>query len=357
VKSRKRPAQTPKESGPPSKRQRKLRKQLRSVLPANTSTTLYTSPQRVGILCLPTELHQHVLSYTSARDAARYRRVCTSTNRLVVGSEKVLLRTYAGGALSRLKEAVDEFSGLKAPHDTDSLIKVLHVWTKRRGYFANGQSFMGSVVKLMAHFFLKKNLENQDDDDDDDGDSELANAKRGVAAIRWAYIAKKFSFLLSYPSEEWNMEKHLSEFAEADLLDETELNKLLEYAKDPHNHRLSGQLWPEGKLEYMTFPIADWRLTPLLKHPKSHSLDEIPEAHNPDYPFEVGSLDWWYVFLDEPDNNTLVSRPDLGNEKVVRYLGLPALPNAITCYWVEDYWARQQIHGLVSRLYNAERRK
>ncbi|KAM0711338.1 hypothetical protein Q7P35_002078 [Cladosporium inversicolor] len=163
--------------------------------------------------------------------------------------------------------------------------------------------------------------------------------------------------MLSYPAEEWNMEKHLSDFAEVDLLDEPEQNKLFEYAKDPHNHRLSGRLWPEEKLEYMTFPISDWRLTPLLKHPKSHSLDEIPEAHNPDYPFEAGSLDWWYVYLDEPDNSTHVSRPGLGNEKLVRYLGLSALPNAVSCYYVEDLWACDQIHDLFSRLQNADRRQ
>lgn len=194
VKSRKRPAQTPKESGPPSKRQRKLRKQLKSVLPAITSTTLYASPQRVGILCLPTELHQHVLSYTSARDAARYRRVCTSTNRLVVGSEKVLLRTYAGGALSRLKAAVDEFSGLEAPHDTDSLVKALHVWTKMRGQFAVRQSLdaqistFGSIMKLMAHFFLKKDHSDQTVD-------------RVGTAIGWAIIARMFVSMVSNPEK------------------------------------------------------------------------------------------------------------------------------------------------------------
>lgn len=164
VKSRKRPSQPPKEGGVPSKRQQKAHRQPKNVLQANSSTTLCTSPQRVGILCLPLELHQQVPSHTSARDAARYRRVCKTTNQLVKDSEKFLLRTYAGGALSRLKEAVEEFNNLETPHDADSLVEALHVWTKRRGRFPDCRtpySSLGSILKPMAQFFLKKDHTDQ----------------------------------------------------------------------------------------------------------------------------------------------------------------------------------------------------
>lgn len=358
VKSRKRPAQAPKSGGGPSKRQRKLRKQLKNVPPVNSSTSLYTSPQRVGTLCLPTELHQQVLSYTSARDAARYRRVCKSTNRLVVGSENVLLRAYAGGALSRLKEKVDEFNGLETPHDTDSLVEALHVWTKRRGHFADSFSSMGSVLKLIAQFFMKNALLN-----DQYGDDDPALNERGRTGVCWAYIAKKFLTMLLCPSEALDRDKLFSDLADyrnRGLIDDHEMNKLFDYASEPQlqaaNHRLNCHLWPEEKLEYMTFPISNWRLMPILKYPTSYNL-ETPEVHIRRWPFDDDSLDLWNDYLYMPDRDHLVSQPGLGNEKLVRYLGLPALPNAVSCYYVEDVWARSQIHALVARLYDANRRK
>lgn len=177
------------------------------------------------------ELHQQVLSFTSARDAARYRRVCKKTNQLVVRSQKFLLRAYAGGALSRLKTDVDEFNSLEAPHDADSLVKALHVWTKRRGHFADYNSFMGSVVKLMAHFFMKKGFNDQKNN----GNDRMTPWERGLTDARWAFVAKTFAIMLSRPSEEWGMDRHLSDLAMTEVLDDNERDKLFEYAKDPQN--------------------------------------------------------------------------------------------------------------------------
>ena len=217
------------------------------------------------------ELHQQVLSYTPARDAARYRRVCKSTNQLVRDSERFLLRTYAGGALSRLKEAVDEFNDLETPHDTDSLVEALHVWTKRRGQFPDSRnlfSSFGSILKLMAHFFLKK-----------DHDDQMVD--RVGIALDWALIAKKYVVILTKPQTELSMERHYLDIAKQGLLSDNEIDKLFRYAQGSQNqranHRLSGQLWPEQKLEYMTFPIVRG--------------DSIPYSNNPQHtPREFGHL-------------------------------------------------------------------
>jgi len=133
----------------------------------------------------------------------------------------------------------------------------------------------------------------------------------------------------------------------------------LEYSKEPQsqptNHPLSCRLWPEEKLEYMTFPIRSWRLTPILRHPTTFSL-EVPRVHNPHWPYDEGSFDRWFNYLRQSDDHDLLAQPGLGNEKLVRYLGLPALPNAVSCYYVEDIWARSQINAIVTRLYDANRR-
>lgn len=302
----------------------------------------------MGILNLPTELHQHVLSYTSPRDAARYRRVCKSTNRLVVGSERLLLRTFAGGALSRLKKAVDEFNGLETPHDTDSLVEALHVWTKRRGHFDNPVSSLGSVMKLMTHFFLRNESNNQTHDDDG-----------AVTAIHWADIARRFLSMVLYPPGK-SAEQAFSDLAEHNLLNDQEMKKLLEYPRERQSqishHPFSGQLWPEEKLEHVTLPILSWTLTPILRHPKVVSL-EPPPAHVPHLPYDEGSLERWINYTNQSHDHDALEQPGLGNEKLVRYLGLPALPNAVSCYYVSDRWAREQIEMLSRRFAKANKRQ
>lgn len=347
--SRKRPTQASGEGDGPSKRQRMALLQAKNNLPANPSTTLNTSPQGVGILYLPTELHQHVLSFIPARDAARCRGVCRSTNQLVLGSEKLLLRTYAGGALSRLKKAVDEFNGLKTPHDADSLVEALHVWTKRRGQFESPLSSLGSLMKLMTHFYLKK-----------DPNDRFVQGYKGVTCIQWAGIARTFVSLLLSPPKESAEEKFFSSLANYGFLDVHEKAKLLEHLENSQpqiaDHPLSGQLWPREKLEYMTFPSRSWTLTPILKHPIIPSL-EAPQVRNLHWPYDDDSFEQWSNYIERTNDHDALEQPGLGNEKVLRCLGLPALPNAVSCYYVSDRWAREQIEMLARRLGNASKRQ
>lgn len=148
--------------------------------------------------------------------------------------------------------------------------------------------------------------------------------------------------------------------ANKSLLSDDEINKLIRYAQEPQSqpasYLLSGQVWAEEKLEYMTFPIRSWRLTPVLKHPTIYTPG-VRTSRNSDDPFDAGSVALWKAYLDTPDGSDALALPELGNDLLIRYLGVPALPNAVTCYYVEDVWARKKIHDLLSRLYDANRRK
>ena len=132
-KTRKRRLDKFKECNAPSKRLRKSDSLPDTGRPSTSSASFYTTPQRVGILCLPLELKQQVLSYVSARETVRFRRVCKSTNQLVFSSTKHFVKLYAGRELLRLRGVVNEFNDLKTTTDADSLVEALHVWTKRRG--------------------------------------------------------------------------------------------------------------------------------------------------------------------------------------------------------------------------------
>jgi hypothetical protein len=330
VKSRKRPAQALKEGSSPSKRQRKLRKQLENVRPVNSSNSLYASPQRVGILNLPLELMQQVLSDVPARETVRFRRVCKSMDQLVVRSTKYLVKLYAGRELSRLREVVNEFNGLKKPTDTDSLVEALHIWTKRRGQFAHQSAAASSAFKFIAHFMVqKKNHFNHT--------VRRPSLLERRPTVEWAYTAMRATQMLSYPPTKSQLELLFSELTRIGMLDYHELNKLFEYAKDPGsqpaNHRLVGQIWPEEKLEHMTLP-GPWKLAPLLQHPSSYSLEE-PRADNDtvrhDTLSDVDSLERFFTYILMPREVNLLP-PDLGNKLITHHLGLPALPNAVSCY-------------------------
>jgi hypothetical protein len=63
----------------------------------------------------------------------------------------------------------------------------------------------------------------------------------------------------------------------------------------------------------------------------------------------VDALDIWLAYLWQPESAGLLP-PGLGNETIIRHLGLPALPNAVSCYYVCDSWARKEFNELVRRL-------
>lgn len=83
----------------------------------------------------------------------------------------------------------------------------------------------------------------------------------------------------------------------------------------------------------------------------------MSSLHNADFPFDNDSLDWWFQYLEEPDSPGLVLQPRLGNKHVIRCLGLPTLPNTVSCYSVNDSWARYQIDKLVGQLEGASKRQ
>lgn len=334
------------DNGSPSKRLKKSHRSARERPPTISSTSLPTAPQKACFLSLPTELQQEILSHGSARDTARCRRVCKGLERFILGSTSYFIREHTGRELSPLRVTVDEFNNLRPPTNADSLMEAMHVWTKRRGRFSNSYVSVGSMMKLMAHFLVKK-----------DPEENIVGTKS--TAYQWALIAHGVASILLCPPEELDIDRHASYFAGTGLLDDNELDKLLKYTTQPQlqtaNHRLGGRLWPQETMEYMTFP-GTWKLTPLLRYPSTYGL-EISSLRNADFPFDNDSMDWWTRYLEEPDSPGLVWQPGLGNEHVIRYLGLPTLPNTVSCYYVKDSWARYQIDKLVGQLGGASKRQ
>jgi hypothetical protein len=292
------------------------------------------------------ELHQQILSYTSARDAARLRGVCKGLKEVVTKSQEHIVKLYTRKELSRLRDAVDEFEGLKIPTDVDSLLEAVHVWTKRRGFFSHCSVSQGSMLKLMAHFLLK-----------DDVDHPMWSVS---SAAEWSFIATEAAYMMSSPLSDSQIETQFDWLTtRTDKLDYNALDKLLEYSARPHskaaNHRLGDRIWPKEMMEYMTFPNM-WKLTPLLRTPSSHGFEFFGDEID-GWPFDEGTFDLWSDYVDEPGSAIQNLQPDIGNERLVRYLELPDRSSTVSCYYVSDSWARKQIDILVGRLDNAEHRQ
>lgn len=180
-----------------------------------------------------------------------------------------------------------------------------------------------------------------------------------MSATNWAFAAVEFAHLLTQPLGESEIKIQLERLKKTGVLNKAELAKLLNYAAETRaqtwSPRLSGRIWPKGTMEYMTFNGA-WRLTPLFQLPSTSDIEFFGSVKG-DCPFNSGSFDLWAQYLEAQDVPNQHLPPGLGSESVVRYLGLPKLPNAVSCYYVQDAWAREQIDKLTRRFENAAKRR
>jgi hypothetical protein len=360
--SRKRQRDSSDKTNSTSKRLKKSRRAHKTGPPA--AATSSTARNGANILSLPLELHQQVLSYTSARDAARLRSVCKGLNTVIINSSAHIVKLYTCKELSRLREVVNEFEGLKIPTDLDSLLEAVHVWTKRRSYLSHFRVSQGSMFKLMAHFCVKNARDNDNKRDtldrlDDDNNNDNDN-KWGIDdAVRRGVAASAAARLISSPLEDSEIDAQFERLISTGKLDYNEVDKLLEYSAKPQsqavNHRLGGCIWPEETMEHMTFPKVG-KLTPLLRNPSTHGI-EFFGFQLGEWPFDEGSLNLWGQYVDKPESAIQNLQSDTGNERLVRYLQLPVLSSTVSCYYVSDSWARKQIDTLVGRLHDANRRQ
>ena len=326
-----------------SKRLRKShRRHKPSPLEAAASSTI---PIGANILSLPLELHQQILSYTSAKDAARLRGVCKGLKAVIMKSSAHLVKLYTRKELSRLQGSVNDFEGLKIPTDVDSPLEAVHIWTGRRCFFSHLNVSQGSMSKLMAHFLLKDNT-----------DDPIWSVED---AVEWSFIAAEAAYMMSNPLTNSGIEAQFSRLTtRTDKLDYSALDKLLEYSARPQsqatNHRLGGRTWPEEMMEHMTFPSM-CKLTPLLRTPSTHGIEFF--GFDGAWPFDEGTFELWWDYVDKPGSAIQILQPEIGNERLVRYLELPDLSSTVSCYYVSDSWARKQIDELVYRLDNGEHRQ
>ena len=270
------------------------------------------------------------------------RSVCKGLNAVIMKSSAHIVKLYTRKELSRLREVVNEFEGLKIPTDLDSLLGAVHIWTKRRGFFSHFRVSRGSMFKLMAHFFVKND--------------EYHPTWNIVDAVEWGWIAAEAAYMMSSPLTDTEIETQFDILTRiTGKLDYNALDKLLEYSAKPQsqavNHRLGGRIWSEETMEHMTFPNK-WKLTPLLRNPSTHGIEFF--GFQGDFPYDEGTFDLWWDYVDEPGSPTQNLQPDIGDERLVHYLELPVLSSTVSCYYVSNSWARKQIQMLVRRLDDAE---
>jgi hypothetical protein len=310
------------------------RPKIRLKLRSRTSVALKSKPEAPGLLSIPLELQQKICMYTTARDTSRLRRVCKSLNWIVSGSSKYLAKQFANRELARLRHVVNEWTSLKMPTDLDSLMEALHVWTKRRGMLPR-HTYAGfeSMRKLMAHLFVRKKT----------------GEDLHYSATEWSLIA---AVAIDLNQQRVNKEvfddESIFTCMASGLLDYIDCDRLLSLyyhterlELDGQQRRLSGCLWPSGTLEHTTLP--ELRMTPLLDFERVSARRPLPDE-------DYGRASWLYEdYLDDENTNEPLEATH-GSPALLQHLGLPELPNEVSCYHLKDEWAGREVERIISPL-------
>jgi hypothetical protein len=273
--------------------------------------------------------------YTSAKETARLRQVCKALDATIRSSTKRLAKQFSRQEMERIQQQVDEFASLKAPTDFDSLMEALHVWTERRGSFEKHEVQQDSAAKLMMHFFLGLGKKYEEED--------------GNKILQWAattaYITKLCHDSDSGQTSDWTLDIASKTLAHFGLLAENDYKKLFERVRHPEdqqeNHRLDSRLWPSGTREQTTFP-KEGRMTPLLQYP-SWSEHLLPSDGHDQQTVAFGN------FLRRRPSMPLLEATH-GNLRLLSYLRLPKLPNEVSCYYLNDNWARKEVKALLAHI-------
>ena len=98
---------------------------------------------------------------------------------------------------------------------------------------------------MIAHFYVKQKRHFK---------YPARRPSRPTGLVEWYMAALAVARMLTIPPKGSDIDTHFSNLVTLGIFDYNELDKLLEYAKDPQsrtaNHRLGGPLWPEEKLEW-----------------------------------------------------------------------------------------------------------
>ena len=211
------------------------------------------------------------------------------------------------------------------------MIKALHVWIQRRGYFEEQSTRMQSAFKLMAHLFKGKKQ--------GEGLCDIVDKWAWTASpVVWLHMMREIG-----RAEAVDLEDQFDVLIDQGVLDYNDCDKIFECMESPElqhqSHRLSGRMWRVGTEEYETFP-NEGRMTPLLHYPCRFGLgDEDEEAMQDIRAF----------------NDYLTGQPGApllevthGNLHPNRYLRLPDLPSKVFCYFLDDEWAREEVRKLLA---------
>ena len=207
-------------------------------------------------------------------------------------------------------------------------MKALRVCTKQRGLFEDEQVQWQSSVKLMAHLLNRR-------------ETGVTSANyTNMNIVPWAavaaYVVRLHQNFGNGKPKELLPDHFFDDVTGLGLLDYNDCDKLIESAKHPEL-RLSGHLWPFETREQTTFPNGG-RMTPLLQYP-------VWSEHEVDSEEYEQQTEAFVEYLFGTPTMPLLEATD-GNMHLIHYLRLPALPNEVSCYYLDVEWARKQANKL-----------
>lgn len=292
------------------------------------ATTPSSSPPPIGILDLPLELHQEILSYVSLRDIGHYRGVSKALEFSVQVAVPHLAAKAEKPDIKRLQDEADEYKSLDLPTDLTSSKKAMQVWIKKRGGRDDRCNccVWTSCARLAALLYMGK-------------------TGRDEAEAAVILGANKFYCLSSIQVEldiaavdPWYWAEIKDTFGDVDgqiLIDDVKK----QVAANP----ASSFFALAGKESHEASDKPDGTLTPWMPHPTAFPTadDSDPIV---DVPFKVFTS--WVAGVSHPD--LVPEKPDLDHPNLLAFLGLPSLPNPVLFYYVSTELSRARVAKLIN---------
>lgn len=290
-----------------------------------------TSGKTTNFLSLPLELQQDILLKWPSRDICRIRQASKDCKKLVQKSSDFLVKQFERRECKRLQILIDEVTSLEPPSDLHSMMKALHIWTKRRGTFDTCGVQGRSLFRLMAHLFMGK------------------VAKDEVLEMVWLWRARASATIDAlHESEVWSDSDIREWFKDPD--DSAGSQAFYAFLKRLELHDAAQRICgpTHSGLEHWSWPVGG-TLTDFFPYPALQEKED-----------EEGPIEGWEdftVWVQDPSLSELKPlAPDFGHAKLTKLLRLPDLPNTFFCYYLTEGWARTTVQNLVDRFDHPERR-
>lgn len=289
------------------------------------------SGKTTNFLSLPLELQQDVLLRLPSRDVCRVRQASKDCKKLVQKSSDFLVKQFESREFKRLQILIDEVTSLEPPSDLHSMLKTIHIWTKRRGTFDTYGIQCRSLFRLMAHLFMGK------------------VARDEVLRMFYLWRARASAIIDALnESQVWSDSNIRDWFRDPD--DSAGSQAFYAFLKRPELHDAAQRICgpTHSGLEHWSWPVGG-TLTDLFPYPA------LPEEEDEEDLLE--GLDDFAVWVQDPSLSELEPlAPDFDHARLTKLLWLPDLPNTFFCYYLTEGWARITVQNLLDRFDHPDRR-